>query len=352
MKNFKWLIGGGLAALGLALVALPSLTAASQEPADSAGCLEQRVQELHARIQEKLAGQAERISRLAQARAQEAAGFALVQSEVPQQQPERQRVPGGDMTVVLGDEGASWLGVEMEEVTPDAVKQLKLPAERGVVLERIVPDSPAAKAGLKDNDVVTEVNGQRVEGAAEFRRMIREIPAGRTAQLTIWRDGRAQTISVTLGKSEQRRPEWFGTNPGTFAFRMPETRILRNLPDMDWGFDMLPNSRPRLGIDVEDLGSQLGAYFGVPDGEGVLVRGVNPGSPAEKAGVKAGDVITSIDGARIRSVDDLREKLAEKHDDKTTKLGILRNKSETSVTVELPAPAPKSTRKVIHFTDI
>jgi len=91
-------------------------------------------------------------------------------------------------------------------VTADKAKELKLSAERGVVLGRIVPDSPAAKAGLKENDVVTEINGQRVEGAAQFRRMIHEIPAGRSIQLSVWRDGRTQAISATLGKSEEASP--------------------------------------------------------------------------------------------------------------------------------------------------
>ena len=88
--------------------------------------------------------------------------------------PETQQI-----TVFDGDEGPSWLGVETHEVTPEDAKQLKLPAERGVVVAGVTKDSPAAKAGLRENDVITEVNGQRVEGAAQFRRMIHEIPAGR-----------------------------------------------------------------------------------------------------------------------------------------------------------------------------
>ena len=72
---------------------------------------------------------------------------------------------------------------------------------------------------------------------------------------------------------------------------------------------VMPGIRPRLGIDAEDISGQLGAYFGAPDGEGILVRNVNPGSAAEKAGVKAGDVITSFNGERLRSLGDLRQKL-------------------------------------------
>jgi len=257
--------------------------------------------------------------------------------------------------VLLGDEGASWLGVESQEITSEKAKELKLPAERGVLLERIVPDSPAAKAGLKDNDVITEINGQRVEGAAQFRRMIREIPAGRSVQFTVWRDGKAQSIGVTLGKSEDHGNMWFKTAPRAFSFQLPNIEMpeVAPMPDMDMGaYGLLAGSRPRLGIDAEDLSGQFGAYFGAPDGEGVLVREVNSGSPAEKAGVKSGDVITSLNGERIRSLGDLREKLAGKRDEKTVKLGVLRNRSEISIPVEMPPPPSKTPRAISRRTNI
>ena len=285
-----------------------------------------------------------------------------------------------DFNVVYGEEGGSWLGVETSEVTSDTAKELKLPSERGVVLGRIAPDSPASKSGLRENDVVTEVSGQPVEGAMQFRRMIREIPAGRNVQLTVWRDGRTQKINVTLGKAEELRHNITRVTPGmpgTFAFRMPEMPPMPDLPEVaeipdmpsvDWNGPVLYSGHPRLGIDAEDLNGQLGSFFGAPDGEGILVRSVNSGSPAEKAGVKAGDVITSLNGERIRSVGDLRQKLAAQHGEKdkgtenkdkdskdknrTVKLGVLRNKSEISLNVELPAPATTTKHLSGHRTNI
>jgi serine protease Do len=294
--------------------------------------------------------------------------IALPGHSRPQQEGPTRRIeilpPGTDgdgPNILLGDDGAGWLGVEMREVTADKAKDLKLSSERGVLIGKIISESPAEKAGLKENDVVTEINGQRVEGALQFRRMIHEIPAGRTVQLTVWRDGHSQNLSVALGKSEERRFFTRQAAPGAFAFRMPElpqmpdVPEMNEMPDMDWSGGMLMRTQPRLGIDAEDLNGQLGTFFGAPEGEGVLVRDVNSGSPAEKAGLKAGDVITSVNGDRIRSVGDLRGKLAGKNDDKdrTVKLGVLRNKSAVSLSVELPAPPPGKVKRLSsHRTNI
>lgn len=364
MNKRNLLITGGVAALSLALIALPAPPANSQTPCPDES-VTARLAERLAQLQAKLAGNQEQLGKLAELRANLASEMAEAQNlRVPQQLQSAPALADDDdhgVSVFLDEGDSSWLGVELHEVTSDTAKELKLPAERGVVLSSIVSDSPAAKAGLKENDVVTEINGQRVEGAAQFRRMIREIPAGRAAQITVWRDGRAQTISVTLGKAEERRNSFkmfapaLGA-PGSFAFTMPEIPMG---PSMEWdGSRLMMGGQPRLGIDAEDLNGQLGSFFGAPNGEGILVREVNPGSAAEKGGLKAGDVITSVNGERVRTVGDLREKLAVKREakdkdkDQTVKLGVLRNKSEVSLTIELPAPAARTKRFISHRTNI
>jgi membrane-associated protease RseP (regulator of RpoE activity) len=285
------------------------------------------------------------------------------------------------LVISSGDEGGSWLGVETMDVTAERAKELKLPAERGAVIGKVAPDSPASKAGLKENDVVTELNGQHVEGALQFRRMIRETPAGRNVQMTVWREGRTQTLSATLAQAEGRR---FGNRmkatPGTFAFRMPEmpelpevaelpelpevlempdgpeTPDVPGVPGMRFDGNALFIGHPRLGIDAQDLNGQLGSFFGAPEGEGILVRSVNSGSPAEKAGLKAGDVITSVNGDRVRSVGDLRQRLSATRSEKgsdqkdaknaNVNVGVLRNKTEMSLNVELPSE-PAHTKHII-----
>jgi len=347
----------GIAALGITLIPLPGRSNPQQTQEESLAAVEKKLE----RGQERLRSECSKLARLqelssaAHERALQASHSALTQYEDALQKvkvlPEQDM---DEMTLLVGDEGPSWLGIETHEVTAESAKELKLSAERGVVIGRVTPDSPAAKAGLKEKDVITEVNGQRVEGAAQFRRMIHEIPAGRAAQLGIWRDGHAQTLSVTLGKAEENHRTWIGSGPGTFAFAMPKVEI-PEMPSIDLGgeFGVLAGGRARLGIDAEDLDGQLGAYFGAPDGEGILVRSVNSGSPAEKAGVKAGDVITTINGERIRTVGDLREKLGAKPDEKQAKLGVLRNKNTITLTVDLPERVSKVHRKTLmHRTYI
>jgi len=234
--------------------------------------------------------------------------------------------------------GGGWLGVGVAEVSSDKMKALKLPEERGAVLGKIVPESPAAKAGLKENDVVLEINGQRIEGTEQFRRMIHEIPAGRTANLTVWRDGRSQNIKVTLGKQDTGNMKVFAGGPKSFAFKMPTMPAMPDLSGLEHlrTFSMISPGRPLLGIDAENLEGDFGNYFGAPGGEGVLVRGVFANSAAAKAGLKVGDVITSLNGERIHNASELREKLLTGHEAKTIKVGILRNKSELTLSVELP----------------
>jgi len=249
--------------------------------------------------------------------------------------------------VALQDSESGWLGVQIADVDAQNVKELKLPAERGVLITEVEADSPAAKAGLKANDVVTEYHGQRIESATQFRRMVRESLAGRAVQLTVWRDGRAQTLSATLGNSRDRieRTYTFAGPRGEFKFDSEMFRF--DMPNF-----FVASRAPLLGISAEDISGQLGAYFGAPGGEGILVREVNAGSPAEKAGMKAGDVITKFNGERVKSLDELREKLRAKREQKTVSVGVIRKGAEVALNVEIEQPKPPERRRIARRTSL
>jgi S1-C subfamily serine protease len=340
----------GLSALGVTLVALPGFSRQTQEtakPAQNSG-------------EENLTGEAlpraefaEQLQ-LLKARASELASELQESNPKVQIYNEIKDADDGDDDVQVFVGTGGWLGAGVSEVSSDTAKQLKLPEERGALLGKIVPDSPAAKAGLREKDVVLEVNGQRVEGTEQFRRMIREIPAGRTANLTVWRDGRTQSVKVTLGKPEMSNLKVLTGNPQAFAFKMPELPAMPDLSGLSHmrTFTLVSPDHPVLGIDAESLEGDFGNYFGAPEGEGVLVRGVFGDSAAAKAGLKVGDVITTMDGERIRSASELREKLLTKREQKSVKLGILRNKAELSLTVELPQQKDEEERPLSERTNI
>jgi serine protease Do len=253
------------------------------------------------------------------------------------------------------ENGSSWLGVAIEEVSSDKAKELKLPADRGVLLTDVQQDSPAAKAGLKSGDVITEFDGQRVEGTLAFRRMVRETPPGRSVEIAYWRDGQSASVSVTLENlsgemrdysrqmADQARQmadmnkQMAQQMRQQIGQQMSDQPLVLNFPD-DAG--IFAGNTPTLGIAAQNLSGQLGNYFGAPDGQGVLVREVHDSTPASKAGLQAGDVITKLDGERVRNVSELRAKLVEKRGDKSVTLSVLRRGSELSISVEPQAPNP------------
>ena len=322
----------GLGALSIVLIALPGSSNQTKESSKSSRT-SQEVSQSQVRVNPNLVVQTDPMDNDVYVLVND-----LGDADTLVRQFDDPKVSDDENFQIFMGSGGGWLGVGVSEVSADKMKALKLPEERGALLGKIVPDSPAAKAGLKENDVVLEINGQRVEGTEQFRRMIHEIPAGRTANLTVWRDGRSQNIKVTVGKHEAGNMKVFADGPKSFAFKMP---TLPEMPDMSGlehlrSFAMVSPGRPLLGIDAENLKGEFGNYFGAPDGEGVLVRGVFADSPAAKAGLKVGDVITSLNGERIRNASELREKLMTNREGKSLKLGVLRNKSELSLSVELP----------------
>lgn len=326
----------GLGALSIVLIALPGSSKQTKESSKSSRATEASTQEVsqsEVQVTPNLVLQTDPMDNDVYVLADD-----LVDPDTLVRQFDDPKDSDDENFQIFMGSGGGWLGVGVSEVSADKMKALKLPEERGALLGKIVPDSPAAKAGLKENDVVLGINGQRVEGTEQFRRMIHEIPSGRTANLTVWRDGRSQNIKVTVGKHEAGNMKVFADGPKSFAFKMP---TLPEMPDMSGlehlrSFAMVSPGRPLLGIDAENLRGDFGNYFGAPDGEGVLVRGVFLNSPAAKAGLKVGDVITSLNGERIRNASELREKLMTNREGKSFKLGVLRNKSELTLSVELP----------------
>jgi serine protease Do len=241
----------------------------------------------------------------------------------------------------VNNPATSFLGVGVTDIDAERTKALKLKEEHGVEVTSVDEDSPAAKAGVKVGDVVLEYNGQRVEGIEQFLRLVRETPVGRQVKLLISRSGATQTLTATTGSRNVKDFVWSGDFT---PFRMPEIHI----PDMPHPLVMWQSRT--LGVESESLNSQLGEYFGAK--EGVLVRSVIKGSAAEKAGLKAGDVITKIGGHKVTSPSDISHILRSLSSTKAVPVTIVRDRKESSVSVTIEEKSSETIRGTIARLDL
>lgn len=197
------------------------------------------------------------------------------------------------------------LGVALHEIMPSEVERFKLPGEFGAWVEAVAPDSPAESVGIQVDDVIVGFNGERVLSARALRRMVYESPAGRTVELRLIRDGRPLLISVKLGEGREMHAP-----AATPAPREPR----------------------RFGAWIEPVQPQLGEYLGLPEGAGMMVTDVQPGSPADRAGVQAKDILAVIEDTDILSAEVLGN-VIQSLTEPTARLEIIRNGARQTLTL-------------------
>ena len=266
------------------------------------------------------------------------------------------------------------LGVSVESVTRENMSGFNLSGEpRGVVVRELAADGPAAKAGLRKNDVILRFDGEQVSSPQKLQRLINESAPEHTARLTISRGGAEQELSVTLGKREDFTSQSFGNfrMPDVQAFGLNAEEFRRNAEEWqrnseEWkkrakelqlnsqemrknlekfraegfpaqGFDqnyslVYGGGGRRIGIATQELRGQLADYFGVADRGGLLVTSVVENSPAAKAGLKAGDVLTEVDGTQLRNAGELSRALNRRDEGEVT-LTIRRDRKTRTIKV-------------------
>jgi serine protease Do len=224
--------------------------------------------------------------------------------------------PGGRADVMVLGPG-SQLGVQVSDTA------------NGVRVDDVNEGSPAEKAGVRDGDLIVEFDGERVRSARQLMRLVQETPEGRRVSLAVMRDGTRQTLQATPEEGRftfNARPDLphfnfdFDDLPRRFDFRLPAPG------------SRFPESRGRLGVTVQSLTPDLEEYFGATNG-GVLVSSVRRDSAAAKAGLRAGDVITSVNGDRVRDAGDLTQELEDASGEVT--IVVLRDRKEMTLKAPL-----------------
>ena len=233
----------------------------------------------------------------------------------------------------FGDDSGtgSYLGVDISDVDSDRVSALKLKDEHGVEVTMVDQDAPAGKAGVKEHDVILTMNATTIDSGAQRRRMIRETPPGRVVTLGISRDGQPVTVKVQL--ADRKKEYWSKSGSKEFKFEVPAIPPMPPMPEMPTF--VVVHTSPRSGLMVENITQQLGEYFGVKDGKGILVRAVDKGSLAEKAGFRAGDVIVRVNDQTVHDTSDFTHAIRSR--EKTSvNVVVMRDKHEQNLTLALP----------------
>ncbi len=202
-----------------------------------------------------------------------------------------------------------WLGVMVETVPLQKLDELGL--DYGVEVKKVIPESPAEEAGIEKGDIILKVNDRPVYSPKRLRWIVEHSPVDEEIPLLIFRDHRTKELTVRL---QEVNADW-----GPYFRRFP-------FPDRQHSY---------LGVKLQPLTPELRKYFGVKEDLGVLVASVKKNSPAEDAGIRAGDVIIRMDRRRIRSIRDVHRVLAFFEPGEEIEIRIIRDGKEKSVKVKL-----------------
>jgi serine protease Do len=299
------------------------------------------------------------------------AGIVLAQQVAPAppppDEPGTPLAPGAPTNFSFFIEGGSFLGVYAEDVSKENMARYGLREVRGVGITQVVKDSPAEKAGLRKDDVILRFEGDSVTSVRKLNRLVAEVAPDQTVRLGISRGGAEQEVSVTIGKRNaaanalERLPglqaiEGLQGFKGLMTPEGPGANVWKwegpgAGPD---GMVFAFGNNRRIGVSTMQLTKQLADYFGVAEGQGVLVTSVAEDSPAAKAGIKAGDVITAIDGEKVDGAGDVARGINKKKEGDVT-LTIIRKGNQRTITVTptavkpmtAPVAIPQSARRIV-----
>ncbi|HEX7573774.1 MAG TPA: PDZ domain-containing protein, partial [Bacteroidota bacterium] len=218
-----------------------------------------------------------------------------------------------------------WLGVAIQDVTPRLAREKELHVKSGALVNNVTEESPADKAGIREDDVIVEFNGKSVEESDDLQSAVRSALPGDKTSVTFYRGQEKKSLEVTLGKTPRRNFAFSFHGPGNIRVpRIPRIHMFR--------------SEGMLGLTLSDLNRQLGEYFGAPNGRGVLVQEVERKSAGEKAGFRAGDVIVKAGKEDVENAGDITETLDGVKKGDKVEFGILRKGEQKTITVESDGP--------------
>jgi serine protease Do len=230
-----------------------------------------------------------------------------------------------DITTRLLKEGTvhrGYLGVSIKDLDPEVAARLGLDKQTGVLVAKVWEGSPAAKAGLKDGDIITALDGKPVKNSRELQNAVTALPLNQTVSLTVLRDGEQKELKVTIAE----QPAEFGVATG----KLQGPNAERQSDELD-----------QLGVEVAELTPELAKQFGYKeDVQGVVITQVQPDSPAADAGLRRGMLLVKVDKKPIKNIAAVRAALAKAAAEKGVLLQVRSPEGATDyVLVKIPAAA-------------
>jgi len=248
---------------------------------------------------------------------------------------------------------SGYLGVMLQDLSSSMAKALQLDETTGVLVNEVVADGPAAKAGLQEGDVIVSFAGKSVKDSGELTAAVRGTAPGTKVDVVVLRDGKRQTVSVELGERENMF-SWAGKKGQFFAQGDDDVDVMiKRLHEGDDLFHVYAFGADQgyLGVHIDDLSPQLGEHFGVKEGNGVLVTEVVEDSPAAAAGLKAGDVIVRVGADEVEDTGDLHKALAGTEAEDTVNIEYVRDGKKRSADVTLGDMPEGETLNSWYFGD-
>ena len=262
-----------------------------------------------------------------------AAILMVVTGSQARAQPPRPGILGRDVAILQGP--GSTIDATVIDPSSDVLSKARLSQPGGAVVQTVRERGPAARAGVKAGDLIVEFDGERVRSARHLTRLVSETVPNRATKMVVIRDGSRVTLDIT---PEQHDLQANGIGPNLDQLRRQLEWLPRDF-EFDYDFDgprkgIIMSPRVRLGINVTPLTDQLAAYFGTKGG--ALVTSVEADSPAAAAGLKAGDVVGSVNGRAVQNPDDVIEDVQRAQPGDTLALGIVRDKKPSTLKVTMP----------------
>ncbi len=204
-----------------------------------------------------------------------------------------------------GEANRSWIGVQIQSLTPELAQSFGLPDTRGALVAQVVPDSPAEKAGLKEGDVITRFGGKVLSSSSQLPIWASLTPTGKKVDVEVWRKGHSETHAVELAEFPDENA--------------PHARASHKANDF--------------GLSIESLTPELRERLGTDARQGAVITEVEPGSLADRAGLQRGDIITQAQGREVDSAADLAKTLHDKKPGEIIRMQVLRDDAKLFIAI-------------------